>query len=297
MYLAGMGVSRPGKGGATTNRGTLSARGLVTVNALFGPPRQASRQLSQAQSKHLKRAFVALGTFGGIGARARRGFGSLSLTRLSVDGLEKPSSMNTAEDLVASIRRLLDSRLSERTPPYTALSKQARVLVVIGRPRVGADKRHNFVGSELQRFRSFQNRLGPGLADHDLMRAWMSTGSRPERPPARAVFGMPHNYRFSSLHRANAFVEPSGELDRRASPLLLHIHQLGGLAAAVLTFLPAQFLPRGTQIELKTTGQRAQYFSVPREDVLWRPINEFLDVLVAHGPRSNLVEAVREVRV
>jgi hypothetical protein len=74
------------------------------------------------------------------------------------------------------------------------------------------------------------------------------------------------------------------ELDRRASPLLIHIHQCGSRPVAVVFFLPARFLP------LSSTGAPAQISvggpSIPQkpEQELYQPIRTFLDRLLDRTP-------------
>jgi hypothetical protein len=68
---------------------------------------------------------------------------------------------------------------------------------------------------------------------------------------------MPHNYRFSS--GGNVGIQNTSlKLQRRASPLFIHIHQVqqNGPAYGVMFMLPAQFLPANDQVEIKGSGTK-----------------------------------------
>ncbi len=56
--------------------------------------------------------------------------------------------------------------------------------------------------------------------------------------PMRAAFGLPHNY-----HKKYGVIA-AGEFDRRASPLLFHVHPIGNCYYPVALFLPTRFLPK-----------------------------------------------------
>lgn len=86
--------------------------------------------------------------------------------------------------------------------------------------------------------------------------------SSPDFHPRRAVFGLPHNY---GKHKA---VGPASH-DRRASPLLFHVHETGSRYVGVAVLLRSRFLPNGERI-------RAGRASVPaRPD--WNVLTDFLD--------------------
>ena len=116
-------------------------------------------------------------------------------------------------------------------------------------------------------------------------------GALPEKHPRRVAFGLPHNYGKGKRDR----VEPSGAIDRRASPLFIHIHECGGTPVAVLSFLPAQFLP--------TKGSGGAFISVggidvaqAPEDTLYGPVEEFLGRLLDPRKRKESFTAAVEVR-
>ena len=108
-------------------------------------------------------------------------------------------------------------------------------------------------------------------------------GSRRVAHPRRIAFGLPHNYG----KRREQQVGPYGELDRRASPLFVHVHECRNTSVAVLSFFPTRFLPPDTGISVGGTR-------VPQktETELYRPVNEFLDRLLDPGRRKEPLTAV-----
>jgi CRISPR-associated protein Cmr1 len=67
-------------------------------------------------------------------------------------------------------------------------------------------------------------------------------------------------------------VGPKGDLDRRASPLFIHIHECVGKPVAVLAFLPSVFLPEGT--DTNVAGARVK---LAPEAQLYKPVSDFVD--------------------
>ncbi len=221
------------------------------------------------------RAVIALGVFGGCGSRSRRGFGSLTLVSLK-DETDKiiwrcPESR---EQLQAEILDFLNDLRAKGMvggyPSYTAFSAASRV--VITRPGNDPLSVLNEIGSEMIRHRSYGQKdknSGEHLLslkdashkrekakqlfadDHDLVLSASPTNI-PGRPPRRVAFGLPHNYYFGSIKKK---VDVTGaRCERRGSPLLIHIHALDKQYVGVLTYLPAQFLPEGEQIVMKSRG-------------------------------------------
>ena len=93
-------------------------------------------------------------------------------------------------------------------------------------------------------------------------------------------------------HRRIAFGLPRGHRnDRRASPLFIHIHECGDMPVAVLSFLPARFLPEG-ESDISVGGSRVR--QQPEAD-LYRPVHGFLDRLLDQGKRKEGFTDVVEV--
>jgi CRISPR-associated protein Cmr1 len=296
--VVGMGARYLGYGlmGAYgANAGVLS-RGGVLAPLEFTVQLRATG-LNPNLQETLVQALIALGTLGGMGSRSRRGYGSLVIRSLTVDG-ESPrlasasepwSAPRNATELAGAIAELQRQAHRQDLPEYTALSSGARFVVLSSEDCREALHLLDLVGREMVRDRSWGNdklilRDVPSernfTHDHGLMK---KRSEQRRTHPERIAFGLPHNY------GAMGNVGPAQrELDRRASPLLIHIHQCGSRPVAVVSFLPARFLP------LSSTGAPAQISvggpSIPQkpEQELYQPIRTFLDRLLdrTHPPRE-----------
>ncbi|HHW44410.1 type III-B CRISPR module RAMP protein Cmr1 [Desulfofundulus thermobenzoicus] len=219
-------------------------------------------------------ALKALGLFGAAGARARKGFGSLSLESLRHNGEEKWVVPGNIEELCAGIRKIFGEMSINRheegnLPDYTAFSLSAKVKIV----KTARDPLQllDEVGKELLRYRSYGRASGSihvlpwrekaeqnFADDHDMILNVINGRTlQPPDHPRRVVFGLPHNYFFLST-RQKANVDAANH-KRRASPLFIHIHALStGEYAAVLSLLPAIFLPEGELIKMSGGGHNVQ---------------------------------------
>ena len=275
---------------ASRNRGTEA--GQLTRSCVRAPldftVRARGRRLTKDTVETLLDALIAVGVVGGMGARSRRGYGSLSLRSLSVNAAELWTEPQSLNDLRDRIHMLQCNGDPNRLPEFTAFSRGTRQVLVTGtRSNLAPMELLDLVGREFVRYRSW-GRNGRVLGtqsecnfkdDHDLMK-----GSRRSAHPRRIAFGLPHNYG----QRHEDQVGPYGkEFDRRASPLFIHIHECRSAAIAVLSFFPARFLPDNTGISVGGTR-------VPHnpEAELYRPVHEFLDRLLDPDRRKEPLTAV-----
>ena len=153
-------------------------------------------------------------------------------------------------------------------PEFTALSINTRHVLLASNEEQPL-KLLDLIGRELVRFRSWghdgmilgtERSEGLFRNDHDLMKGAVRTTH-----PLRIAFGLPHNYGKRPKDR----VSPS-RFDRRASPLFIHIHECDRRPVAVLSFVPARFLPAGESC-ISVGGK-----SVPLGPRLYDPIHRFL---------------------
>lgn len=269
LYLLGMGLGNFREG---TLRSALTD-GEFSVRLLFRP------SCSAADKQSVLDALYLFGLLGSLGSRARHGMGSVSLSQWQDDARKVPANR---DDYLAALRSLLpqiDPQLAADLPPFTAFSGRSRIdLSAHGKDPLAL---LTLVGSEQQRYRSFgQNGKVQGsaaernfVADHDLIYA-ATQGKPVSKAPQRTVFGLPHNYFFSSSKgKADVNYAPEGKDGRRASPLLLHIHALSETDyLAVHTLLPARFLPEAAQIRIK-----AQRTNMVEAKVDWQVLSNYLD--------------------
>jgi CRISPR-associated protein Cmr1 len=160
------------------------------------------------------------------------------------------------------------------------------------------------IGNELQLYRGYGH-LNPRTNQHEVngktarQDFWADHKNvqtaiqqlRLERLPKRAVFGLPHNYFFSSIKQGDdnsldltaQNPESAGqETDgRRASPLLVHIHPLkDGQFIAIQTLLPEVFLPQGVGLSAKVgvPKRKTRPVPAPRETTVdYTFITRYLD--------------------
>jgi CRISPR-associated protein Cmr1 len=272
LYLLGMGLAKNSKEkGNHTLRNALIG-GEFSVRLLFRP------RCAESDKKSVLDALYLFGLLGALGSRARHGMGSVSLIQWQGDERSVPATREAYKAAIAFI--LKDAKGEEHfLPPFTAFSALTRI--DISTVDKSPQKLLTTVGTEQQMYRSFgqkgnvQGKPAEGnfKADHD--RIYDATnGKRIQSAPVRAVFGLPHNYYFSSS-KGNADVNyaPNNAEGRRASPLLLHIHSLGEQEyLAVHCLMPALFLPAGAKIRIK-----AKVTSQVDAQVDWGVLNRYLD--------------------
>ncbi len=216
----------------------------------------------------LIKAIKLLGLVGGIGSKSRKGYGSLTLTELKHRG----ETLSVPKDIDSVRAELKDLSSEAAFPPFTALSKDTRFIIVEGNKNDSPLSLLDRIGREMVFYRSWgKNRQVLGRpsernfqADHDLMKG---PGSDIEYP-RRVAFGLPHNY---GRERAQQ-VTPVRN-DRRASPLFIHIHQSSETVRpiATISFIPSTFLPEWESLQLLNRKVKPSY-----DEAFWRPIHAFL---------------------
>jgi len=224
-------------------------------------------------------AITYLGTFGGLGSRSRHGFGSVALQRLVSHGEEIPVA-----DSPLFVRDLLEQAgFQNSRPPFTAFSNLARVDQSATHGNAGSLL--NEIGLQLQMYRSWgQNGKVNGepaernfQPDHDLALDIIN-GKTPSLPE-RAIFGLPHNYFFSSIGKNLEITADNPGRTRRASPLFLHIHQFpddkGYVAFQVL--LPADYLPVDAKLKFAASRNKARTTDFMPAKTEWSVIHTYLD--------------------
>lgn len=236
----------------------------------FGVECLLSPGLSPDQREAVVNALVLVGTVGGLGSKSRKGYGSLTLTQLTVGGQTRSLAIDPADQLTGLVKNRHPG-----LPEWTAWSRESRVVTVSAK-NASAVQVLDLLGREQVFFRSWGNHgkvLGQPSErnfplDHDL-----SKGQHVDIDyPKRVVFGLPHNY-----GKGKEVGPASTKFDRRASPLFLHVHQTAddSPVTGVVTFLPARFLPQGERIRafnrVRPINESASF---------WEPIHGYLDRLV-----------------
>jgi len=143
----------------SVKRGTKA--GQLTRACLSTPFRFTVRLrchgLREDSIDRLRKALVALGTLGGMGARNRKGYGSLDITSLAIDGQEcwkKPESMRESRDTISSLIPWYNTRTPSGYPEYTAFSGEARH-VLLSSGKTEPLEVLDLIGREMVRYRSW----------------------------------------------------------------------------------------------------------------------------------------------
>lgn len=271
IYLLGMGLYN--KEGMLRD---YIQGGNLTIRLAFKP------STTEEDIASVQQAAIALGLLGGLGSRSRKGFGSLALQKIELPGNQELHF--TTEESIQNFIQGLDFS-APADAPFSALTRATRVdISTIGNDAL---KTLEQVGKELQIYRGYgrkNTRTGrhevngqPALQkfkkDHDHVLQAAENGRPLQNVPKRAVFGLPHNYYFSSGAKIDINVEKEA---RRASPLLVHVHALGdGKFIAMQTLLQSQFLPATTGVETKK--DRAAPQPIANTAVDYGVISQYMD--------------------
>ena len=254
-YLLGQGLFGHGQ---VTRDAILS--GEFTLKLRFRPG------TSENDREAVLKALRIFGLLGGLGSRARRGWGSVALQEMDGLPFSPPQSLKDYAALLNEIKPPQGA-----FPPFTAVSSQMQRLPDIKRPTALAVL--DEIGGCLGLFRAFGRKQGRGeyrafgkpvekqrfkASDHDPMRQ-IAEGNSTTQTPQRLIFGMPHNYFFTSFNPARkveiqASVPPPGikrdARERRASPLFIHIHSIGTEFCGFQLVLPAPILPQDDRLKM-----------------------------------------------
>jgi len=211
----------------------------------------------------LIRAIKIMGLLGGLGSKARKGYGSLTLDKLEGADWKRPAD---AKQLRTTLSELLASTASYKAlPKISAFSAHSR----IDRLHDGSDSLGllDEYGQRMQRYRSWGQSSSGNMVngspsekrfkdDHDWSKG---NAPSPDFHPQRVIFGLPHNYG----KKAEEQVAPATKKhDRRASPLFYHLHDYGnGTYAGLSLILKSQFLPDDEQINAgrRRVATKAEY--------------------------------------
>jgi len=292
-----------GLGGAYLGYGLdeVKTHGVVTTPAR-GCARSGTFTVSLMPRRHADPALLAslckairmFGLLGGLGARKRRGFGSVRL--LEYFGCacctEPFAAPETRAEYASRINALSTPRLVVgRDFPLSAFARETEIRLWRDDTTSGLAALRA-LGEEFLKYRSWgrDGELAGGLGssaknfkrDHDWFKSAYQSGRGGRHDPRawdkhdvdipeRANFGLPHNY-FKKDDDRNLKTEISPEgWERRASPLMFHIAKLGTAYIPVATFFDTLFLPDGAGLR-RTPGDVTMAFQ-PNPQI----VRDFLD--------------------
>jgi CRISPR-associated protein Cmr1 len=213
---------------------------------------------------------------GGLGARSRRGAGSLAtksndclawpgnIPRPITDAETPPDLCNALGSALKQIRTNIESycRVAPLAklplPSFDALHPDCCKVWVLDKAFESWQDALTTVGLAMQdfRFRFHKGRHTGVPDDYANVRAALS-GGRLSQPVQRAAFGLPIVFYFRSLGGAKDTLEGE-EHERRSSPLHIRVSKLAGQngVGVVLTVFYSQLLSPGEKTRLKRQGSK-----------------------------------------
>lgn len=228
-----------GKDAGRLQRSCLVEGQSFTVELLFRPGS------TDDDRREMGVALKLLGLLGGLGSRVRRGWGSVALIRMDGAGQDWQAP-GSREDYVKTLKALFENHscrgLSGAEWPLTAFAKESGVWVS-GEPSSNSLDMLDRLGRAMLNYRGMgrgadrevgkQPILKQFREDHD----WFRKGAGDVDIPYRSAFGLPHMY--DSKQGIGVVPESS---DRRASPLMFHVHKAGPDVFGTTILLPTKFL-------------------------------------------------------
>lgn len=225
----------------------------------------------QAGFDEFLRALKLLGMIGGLGARSRKGYGSLNLIDLKCDGITCWRKPNTMEEYRKNLNSLLGvTKANIQEPEFSAFSANARI-DLIGQHKSNALRVLDEYGGAMMHFRRWDltsTKRGDKSSEHRIRKDRDRKKGRRVAVAKndhlrRLVFGLPYNY-----GRNKRVVVPAC-YKRRASPLFFHVQELDGKFAGIALLLRSRFLPENEKIKV---GDR---LILPKLE--WSALTDFLD--------------------
>jgi CRISPR-associated protein Cmr1 len=240
---------------------------------------------------HAAEALWLLVHLGSLGARSRRGAGSLRVKEIGEgwpDNVPTPivqawTPIELQSELAIGLQQIRQNVSSwvGSTPPTTLAKTEFDLLHpdacgvwVLDRAFDRWLDALEAVGIAMQAFRvRFPRGEYPGVPDdYANVKSGLQGGDLNE-PIQRAVFGLPIVFYFTSLQGQRDTLE-GNDHDRRSSPLIIRVTQLAsGKFAVVFTVFYAKLLPDGERLKLKKSRAKVR---VPDD---WTAMEFFLDHL------------------
>jgi hypothetical protein len=189
---------------------------------------------------------------GGIGARSRRGFGSLTVaSRIDAKAFGPFPELflpSVSEFRANAAKVLADARHSSKLAEWTHFTGATRIYVSQA-CYTSWEEALTAAGAWLIAFRRrygiANDERGSGVANRDYQ--WLRAAAA-EGIPDRAGFGLPLPF-----GRDESLVVAWGDArgSRRASPLLVHVSRFGANHRVVLTHIPARLVPRNKTLHFR----------------------------------------------
>lgn len=252
---------------AARRAGQQPERSAISTGSSFEVTLSNRAGLGPMGDKALRQAYAGLWLLthlGGLGARPRRGGGSLQVTKVEGEPNDMPSLIVRANNPAGLLAELKDGLTHLRqlagmdtvtsfnnSSAFDVLHPSVCRVWVVNKTFHLWSEALDEIGKVMQKFR---NRLQP---DYGNVKSAVQ-GRQLSQPVQRAAFGLPIVFYYSSLDGQQGTLEGE-EHDRRASPLMVRVTKLAnGQYTLVLTMFLAQLLPHGERLKLRREGPPAR---------------------------------------
>mgnify|MGYP000572011571 CR=1 FL=1 len=240
-------------------------------------------------------------SLGNLGARSRRGFGSLTFAN---EGILAPLTVRepaSFEELADQLRTNLKSVVSvfekhaghkyatpSDLPPFSVVCPEYWKLLVVRTAYDSWEKALDAIGEKLRVFREDRtkgqhSRTTPKgktssyyvTRDYDAVRGFFD--ARGPAIPRGSIFGLPHQFQFSSTDD-KVMIKGEGCIDRRASPLHIRVFRAGEAYYLGLQVFKSRFLPGDLEFEDLNRNSHKAIVKAPDYKALDDFIATFTDV-------------------
>jgi CRISPR-associated protein Cmr1 len=248
----------------------------------------------KAEADDVAAALWAWETFGGLGARTRRGFGAVRCVRVDGKDVELPGDKAALE---AAIRSGLAQHVAPGEWPKDIPHLTQQTAFKVTPPQQNANSAWSYLVSKLKSFRQFRtgNQGRSYWPEPDAIRKITGKSAPAHSDPIvanvtkfpRAQFGLPIIFHFRlDGHRRGDPDDTSLEgakTDRHASPLILRpLVTANGRAFGLAVVLSGPRVPHGLVLKRGRNPLRTVEAEVsPQESAKIRPLNGKTDVLQA----------------
>ena len=228
--------------------------------------------------KDVEAALWAWETFGGIGARTRRGFGALRCTEVLRNDNVHPVQLPSG-DLEASLNHGLQDHVADGPWPQAVphLQKSGLKFKIVGDPKPDATQPWSKIVGKLQGFRQARrgNKYGRSHwpEPDEIRRITKNPSAKHAKPTSgvrrfpRAQFGLPINFQFLNEPAIGKPVLRTKAHDRLASPLIIKPLACAGGYVALAAILVAPRTPPDALILQEENGKNEHRVSADLTDI------------------------------
>lgn len=214
--------------------------------------------------KEVEAAVWAWETFGGIGARTRRGFGALQCTEVNgnTDTCLAPNSNQIEGQIKTKLKQYVATGNMHKDIPHL-LPESAKFKVT--EKQKDAPAAWNFLINRLRGFRQDRrgSKYGPSLwPEPNAIRslAKKPTKGTPIEKFPRARFGLPILFHFpQERNLEDATLNGAGDVERFSSPLILRPLSCTDGAVGLALILAGPIGPPSDELELQIQGQKKPF--------------------------------------